>query len=125
MSIYTFVLLVVHLHRLYHALFYLLIPNRPFKIYHFWTVISSFIKNKKEYQSYLKDLLNLEYPIQINEEIAEDLNNFFIYKEKVPFISADVDTSKLKEISYRYFHNSLSCLIRLIIDSVIPFIFEL
>ncbi len=45
--------------------------------------------NKKEYQSYLKDLLNLEYPIQINEEMAEDLNNFFIYKENKQEIKLD------------------------------------
>ena len=45
--------------------------------------------NKKEYQSYLKDLLNLEYPIQINEEMTEDLNNFFIYKENKQEIKLD------------------------------------
>lgn len=42
MSIYTFVLLVVHLRRLYHALFYLLIPNRPFKIYHFSQIVTCY-----------------------------------------------------------------------------------
>ena len=50
------------------------------------------------------------------------------YSTSISFNTSSValqDTSKLKEISYRYFHNSLSCLIRLIIDSVIPFIFEL
>lgn len=49
--------------------------------------------NKKEYQIYLNDLLSLEYPIKINDEMVETLNNFSIYKEEQKEIKLDYGLS--------------------------------